>query len=377
MTVLRGNIFLDSVGALRPGQVEWNSVGQIVSIEETPQREYYHNILPGFIDEHVHGIAGDDVMDRDPERFQRIGARLAAHGVTSYLATTLTAAFPHIRRVVEEAATSAPPAKSGARLLGMHLEGPFIDRLAKGAQPLEEVAEANLEAVQTLIGDNHDGWIRLITWAPNLPHSQPAIVWLTTHGVRVNLGHSLATYEEGRAGVASGATGLTHFFNAMSPLRHREPGLVGLGLLDKRLWCELIADGIHVRPEVIRYVMETMGERVVLITDAMAAADMGPGTFALGGYPVTVSDGAARLADGTLAGSVLTMDHALRNLMQWGVPLGSIVRGLSTNPATRLGLSNCGRLVVGARADIVVMDAAFQVMRTYRNGEPVYSALAP
>lgn len=369
---IRGNIFLESVGALMPGQIEWNRLGQIVAIEAMPELECEFNIFPGFIDEHVHGIAGDDVMDHDPIRFQRMGSKLAEHGVTSYVATTLTAPIRDVRRVIEESRSVASSVDQGARLLGIHLEGPFIDRRAKGAQPLDEIRDADLEVITSLVGDNPGGWIRLMTWAPNLAHTSDAIAWLTRHGVRVNLGHSLATYEEGRSGVEAGATGLTHFFNAMSPLRHREPGLVGLGLTDDRLWCELIADGIHVRPEVIHYVMHTIGERVVLITDAMSAADMGVGTFALGGQAVTVADGAARLCDGTLAGSVLTMDQALRNLLNWGVPLSSIVRGLSTNPATRLGLNNYGRLVVGARADMVVTDREFRVTGTFRDGNQIY-----
>ncbi len=372
VTILRGNIFLDSIGALISGQIAWDSLGQIVAIEPLPQQSFEQIILPGFIEEHVHGIAGDDVMNQGPERFSRIAKQLAAHGVTSYLATTLTAPFPHLTRVIQETRTAAPLTRVGARLVGVHLEGPFIDRRAKGAQPLEEVAESNLGNLALLIGENHDGWVQLMTWAPNLAHTRKAIAWLTQRGVRVNLGHSLATYEEGRLAVDAGATGLTHFFNAMSPFQHREPGLVGLGFMDHRLWCELIVDGTHVRPEVVHYVMSVMGERVILVTDGMAATDMDEGVYTLGGHAVTATQGAARLADGTLAGSILTMDQALRNLVRWGVPLASIVRSLATNPARRLGLTDCGSLFVGARADVVVMDSGFHVIKTYRHGRLVY-----
>lgn len=372
MARLKGNIFLEEVGDVVPGQIEWDESGHITALDPAPSQECDRYIFPGFIDEHVHGIAGDDFMDADPGRWVRIDSELARHGVTSYLATTLTAPFSHIRRVVEESRVPRIGPKRGTGLVGIHLEGPFIDRAAIGAQPLEEVAEASAEHLASLVGNNPDGWIRLMTWAPNLPQSEEGIPWLTRRGIRVNLGHSLATYDAGRTAVDQGASGLTHFFNAMSPLHHREPGLVGLGLMDERVWCELIADGIHVRPEVVRYVMQNLGHRVLLVTDAMAATDMSPGSYTLGGFPVTVADGAARLGDGTLAGSVLTMDQALRNLMAWGVPLATVVRGLSTNPATRLGLSDRGRLRIGAYADIVVMDSTFSVLSTYRDGQPIY-----
>lgn len=372
MPKLKGNIFIEDVGDVVPAEIEWDESGQITAIDPAPAKECTQYIFPGFIDEHVHGIAGDDFMDEAPERWARIGSNLARHGVTSYLATTLTAPFAHIRRVVEESRMKSSELRSGASLIGIHLEGPFIDRAAIGAQPLAEVAEASLENLAHLVGENSDGWIRLMTWAPNLPQSQEAIAWMTRRGIRVNLGHSLATYDAGRAAVEQGASGLTHFFNAMSPFQHREPGLVGLGLMDDRVWCELIADGIHVRPDVVRYVMQHLGHRVLLVTDAMAATDMRPGSFTLGGFPVMVINGAARLSDGTLAGSVLTMDQALRNLIGWGIPLASVVRGLSTNPATRLGLNNRGMLRVGAWADIVVMDSAFSVLTTYREGQPIY-----
>lgn len=372
MARLKGNIFIEEVGGVVPGQIEWDESGYITALDPASSLECERYIFPGFIDEHVHGIGGDDFMDADPGRWMRMDSELARHGVTSYLATTLTAPFSHIRRVIEESRASRSEHNGPTGLLGIHLEGPFIDRAAIGAQPLEEVAEASLESLVSLVGENSDGWIRLLTWAPNLPESDQAISWLTKRGIQVNLGHSLATYEAGRAAVDQGANGLTHFFNAMSPLQHREPGLVGLGLMDERVWCELIADGIHVRPEVVRYVMQTLGHRVLLVTDAMAATDMSPGSYTLGGFPVTVADGAARLADGTLAGSVLTMDQSLRNLMAWGMPLASVVRGMSTNAAARLGLDDRGRLRIGSYADIVVMDSTFSVLSTYRQGHPIY-----
>jgi N-acetylglucosamine-6-phosphate deacetylase len=192
--------------------------------------------------------------------------------------------------------------------------------------------------------------------------------------VAVNIGHSAATWDIGREALAAGATGLTHFFNAMTPLKHREPGLVGLGLMSAQLWCELITDGIHVRPEVVRYVFQTMGNRVLLITDAMAAAAMPDGDYRLGGWPVRVSSGSARLTDGTLAGSVLTLDQALRNLLRWEVPLSAIVAAISQNPATRLGLLDRGRLAPGLRADMVLLDNDWQVQATLRDGVAIYDA---
>ncbi|MHB1956777.1 MAG: N-acetylglucosamine-6-phosphate deacetylase [Sulfobacillus sp.] len=374
MSSLRGRIFLDSEQALVPGVVHWDGKGQIERIEHDPQAQTGPVILPGFIDEHIHGIGGLDTMDREPGRFDAMSRAVARHGVTGFLATTLTAPLEDLRRIIEDSRSIALGPLSGARLWGLHLEGPFIDPIFKGAQPANAIAAPLVASAQYLMGDNRDQWVRLITMAPNMPGAGLVIEWMRQHGVAVNLGHSSATFDEGKEGVLAGADGLTHFFNAMSPLNHREPGLVGLGLTEPRLWCELIADGIHIRPEILAYVFHTMAERVLLITDAMAAADMPDGDYQLGGSPVTVSHGAARLNDGTLAGSVLTLDQALRNLLRWGIPLQSIVSALSGNPARRLGLFDRGAIASGMRADLVVLDNAYNVEATYCEGRPIFDA---
>ncbi|PSR34671.1 MAG: N-acetylglucosamine-6-phosphate deacetylase [Sulfobacillus benefaciens] len=375
MPSLKGRIFLRPENDLVPAEITWEDGGRIERIEPKLAGKTGPVVLPGFIDEHIHGIAGMDVMDEDLGRFAKISAALAHHGVTGFVATTITAPIdPDLRRVIEQSQMAAQDGLPGASLLGIHLEGPFIDPTFKGAQPESAIIAPSIERARELIGDNRDGWVRLITMAPNMPGAIDVMPWMISHRVAVNLGHSAATWDIGRAGLVAGATGLTHFFNAMSPLKHREPGLVGLGLMNSQLWCELITDGIHVRPEVVRYVFQTMGHRVLLITDAMAAAAMPDGDYRLGGFPVRVLAGAARLADGTLAGSVLTLDQALRNLLHWGVPLSAIVAAISENPATRLGLANRGRLAPAMQADMVLLDDDWQVHATLRDGVAIYDA---
>ncbi|MCL5972572.1 MAG: N-acetylglucosamine-6-phosphate deacetylase [Firmicutes bacterium] len=375
MPSLRGRMFLHPENGLVPAEITWGDGGRIERIEPTLAANAGPVVLPGFIDEHVHGIGGMDVMDEDPGRFANMSQALAHHGVTGFVATTITAPIdPDLKRVIDQSRTTTRDGMPGASLLGIHLEGPFIDPTFKGAQPESSIIAPTVERARELIGDNSDGWVRLITMAPNMPGAIDVVRWMVSHRVAVNIGHSAATWDIGREALAAGATGLTHFFNAMTPLKHREPGLVGLGLMSAQLWCELITDGIHVRPEVVRYVFQTMGNRVLLITDAMAAAAMPDGDYRLGGWPVRVSSGSARLTDGTLAGSVLTLDQALRNLLRWEVPLSAIVAAISQNPATRLGLLDRGRLAPGLRADMVLLDNDWQVQATLRDGVAIYDA---
>ncbi len=375
MPSLRGRLFLHPENHLVPAEITWDDGGRIERIEPMLSANTGPVVLPGFIDEHIHGISGMDVMDEDSNRFVNMSQALARHGVTGFVAATVTAPIdPDLKRVIKQSRAAAQDGMPGASLLGIHLEGPFIDPTCKGAQPESSIIAPTIERARELIGDNSDGWVRLITMAPNIPGALDVVRWMVSRRVAVNLGHSGATWDIGREALEAGATGLTHFFNAMSPLKHREPGLAGLGLMSSQVWCELITDGIHVRPEVVRYVFQTMGKRVLLITDAMAAAAMPDGDYRLGGRPVRVFGGSARLADGTLAGSVLTLDHALRNLLQWEVPLPAIVAAISQNPAARLGLPDRGRLAPAMRADMVLMDSDWQIQATLRAGVAIYDA---
>ncbi len=323
-------------------------------------------LLPGFIDTHVHGGGGRDTMEGG-DAIATIARRHARHGTTALLATTMTAPVAEIEAALKALGpVCRRRAPQGARVLGVHLEGPYISPGRLGAQPAHAVP-ATLAELQRL---NEFAPIKVLTLAPEVPGHLALIGPLRDAGIRVQIGHSNGSYDDGVAALAAGAAGFTHLFNAMSGLHHREPGMVGAALAHGQ-HAELIPDLLHVHPGAIRAALRCI-PGLFCVTDSTAAAGMPDGEYRLGEHRVQKCLGGVRLADGTLAGSALTMDQALRNLVQrLGLPLTDAVRRVSTAAADYLGLPERGRLAAGAVADVVVMDAALQVQRVFVEGEEI------
>ncbi|MFG0216533.1 N-acetylglucosamine-6-phosphate deacetylase [Brevibacillus porteri] len=331
-------------------------------------------ICPGFVDMHMHGIDGYDTMDGTPESLQAISTALARHGVTSFLATTMTAPYDQLEQVLVNIAQNSREGLPGARAIGIHLEGPWINPRYKGAQKEENIAIPKLDAVQKLYGLS-EGLIKVVTIAPEQPEALEAIAWLKERDVIVSAGHTGATFAQATEAVDAGVRHFTHCFNAMTGLHHREPGVVGAAMYHEQLSTELIADGIHVHPAVMKilYRVKT-AERLALVSDSMRAAAMGEGTYDLGGQEVHVHDNQAKLADGTLAGSILTLNRAVGNMVTLsGVALPEAVEMASHTPASILGMGEKkGRLAAGYDADITVLNEQFDVTMTFVGGKEVY-----
>jgi N-acetylglucosamine-6-phosphate deacetylase len=316
-------------------------------------------LAPGFIDVHVHGGGGGDTMDGAAGVRAMATAHLR-HGTTAMLASTLTAPWPEVvaaLRGVAEVVAEGPVA-GRADLLGAHLEGPFLSARRLGAQPPFALAPTPERVDEALAL----GVIRSVTLAPELPGAMDAVARFARAGVVVGVGHTIAdadtvaaAFEAARAADAGCAVVGTHLYNAMGGLGGREPGVVGAVLGDRAAYAELIVDGHHVAPAAVRTAFAAKPGRLVLVTDAIRAAGSGDGATTLGGRPVQVTGGAARLADGTLAGSVLTMEVAVRTAVAMGVPTVEALRAATSNPAELLGLTDRGRLAVGAVADLVVL----------------------
>lgn len=331
-------------------------------------------ICPGFVDMHMHGIDGYDTMDGTPESLQAISTALARHGVTSFLATTMTAPYAQLEQVLVNIAQNSKEGLLGAQAIGIHLEGPWINPRYKGAQKEENIAIPKLDAVQKLYGLS-EGLIKVVTIAPEQPEALEAIAWLKERDVIVSAGHTGATFAQATEAVDAGVRHFTHCFNAMTGLHHREPGVVGAAMYHEQLSTELIADGIHVHPAVMKilYRVKT-AEKLALVSDSMRAAAMGEGTYDLGGQEVHVHDNQAKLADGTLAGSILTLNRAVGNMVTLsGVSLPDAVEMASLTPASILGFGERkGRLAAGYDADITVLNTQFDVTMTFVAGKEVY-----
>ncbi|HXZ08523.1 MAG TPA: N-acetylglucosamine-6-phosphate deacetylase [Paraburkholderia sp.] len=322
-------------------------------------------ILPGFIDLHVHGGGGSDVMESG-DAIETITRTHARYGTTSLLATTMTAPRDELMSVVAglgDVARIRTP--GGARVLGVHLEGPYINPGKLGAQPDAAVSAVLDEVLKYL----SIAPIRVVTLAPEISGHMDIISEMAARGVRVQLGHSLGTYDDAVAALKHGACGFTHLFNAMSPLHHRNPGLVGAALAHAE-FAEIIPDLLHVHPGAIRAAMRAI-PHLYVVTDSTSATGMPDGEYRLGSQHVTKCLGGVRLADGTLAGSTLTMDQALRNLVSLGLPMADVSNRLSRYAADYLGIEDRGRIARGTWADVVVFDRELALTATYVEGESI------
>jgi N-acetylglucosamine-6-phosphate deacetylase len=320
-------------------------------------------LAPAFFDVHIHGAAGHDVMEATPEALSAIGRFLAAHGTGSYLATTVTAPIDATFRSVDGLArlidhpecveAANPNGNPCAQPIGIHLEGPFLSQAKRGVQPAEHLLAPDASLFDRFQDAAH-GHIRLMTLAPELPGAVELVRHATGRGVRVSLGHSDATAAETRAAIAAGAVSATHTFNSMRALDHHESGILGVVLTEDSLFAELICDGVHSKPEMAKLWWRAKGsERGILVTDAMSAAGMPDGEYRLGEFTVQVANGRA-MAGGVLAGSVLTLDRALANFVEFtAAPVEQALRLVTVNPAamTRLG-DRVGTVVVGGPANL-------------------------
>lgn len=335
-------------------------------------------LAPGFFDIHIHGGAGLDLMRASASDLPRLGKFLASHGVTGYFPTTVAApldatctALGRLADAIESAERTMAGTGDGAqaRPLGIHLEGPFLSHKRRGVHPPENLLEPTLEIFDKL-WQAARGKVRMMTIAPEIPGAMEVIPEAARRGVCVSIGHSDAEMPIARDAVAAGARHATHTFNAMRPLDHRDPGVIGEVLSDDRITADLIADGIHVAPPVVKLFLQAKGpERAVLITDAISATGMPDGRYQLGPIQVDVKDGKCT-ANGSLAGSVLTMDRAVRNVTQFSHwSLRDAVRAASLNPARAVGMAeNIGVLGAGSRADFTVLGPNSEVIRTIVGG---------
>ena len=358
--------------------------GRIVEIASSSEREIPKDLrildfancilVPGFVDMHIHGGAGHDVMESDLTALPAVEQLLYRHGVTTYFPTTITApiqatldALGRLADAIEAAAKNHR--KDRARPAGIHLEGPFISHVRPGVHPTGDLLPPSLEIFGRLWNASH-GHIKVITIAPELDGASTLIAEAARRGICVSLGHSDANLEQARSGVAAGARHATHTFNAMRPLGHRDPGILGLALADDRLSAEIIADGVHVDPLMVRLFLRAKGgDSAVLVTDATAATGMPNGQYRLGSLVVEVKDGKC-LSHGKLAGSVLTLDQAVRNIVRFAnYDLQGAVRLATLNPARTTGLAGgVGTLAVGGAADLVVLSPQGDVVQTVIQG---------
>jgi N-acetylglucosamine-6-phosphate deacetylase len=321
-------------------------------------------VVPGYVDVHSHGGGGASFVTEDPEAARQVLAAHRRRGVTTMVASLVTGPTPDLMRQV---ATLAGLVESGD-LAGIHLEGPWLALKYKGAHPPELLTDPEPAGVAALLAAGR-GTVKMVTIAPERVGALESIRMMTSQGVVAAIGHTDADYDTCRAAIEAGARGATHLFNAMAPLRHRDPGPVLALWEDPRVHLELIMDGVHVRPELVAFVMATEPGRAVLVTDAMAAAGASDGDYVLGELPVEVRDGVARIAGtDTIAGSTLTLDRAVRNCVAAGVPLAQAVRAATATPADYLGLGDVGRLAAGRRADLVVLDDDLAVTRVMHRG---------
>jgi N-acetylglucosamine-6-phosphate deacetylase len=347
-------------GRLLPGDVSVDD-GTIVAVGLEPGGGGI--AAPGFVDLQVNGFAGVDFLGADAEGFSAAGEALLETGVTAYLPTLITSAEEDMVRALQAIPNGN---HGGPRILGAHLEGPFLSAARLGTHSLAARRDPDEALLERLLDA---GPVQLVTLAPELPGALDLVDLLHARGITVSLGHSNATADEAKAAFDRGVRTVTHVFNAMRPLAHRDPGIVGAALIRPDVVVQAIVDGVHLDPDIVRILWRLAGGRIALVTDAIAGAGLGDGTYALGETEIVVADDVVRREDGVLAGSALTMPQAVRNLVEVGVALEDALAAASTVPARVLGRTDLGRIVPGGPADIVVLDDALEVVQTIVGGE--------
>lgn len=356
-------------------------VGSMDDFKPTSDKEILkmdtsYSLIPGMIDLHIHGANGADVMDGSNEALHTMATALPKEGTTSFLATTMTTAKHDIENALKNIAAYVPNQQPGsAEIVGAHLEGPFLSPKRAGAQHPDNIIEPNVDLFkswQELSGNN----IKLVTLAPERNGGLELTSHLKQTGVVASIGHSDAVYDEVEEAIKAGVTHATHLFNGMRGLHHREPGVAGAVLLHDEVTCEMIVDGIHIAPKMVKFAYKNKGsEGVVLVTDAMRAKCLGAGVYDLGGQEVTVNEDRAVLKDGTLAGSILKLNHAVKNMMEFtDCTLQEITQMTAFNPAKEINLyDRKGSIKPGKDADLVIVNKDLEVITTICRGEIAYS----
>jgi N-acetylglucosamine-6-phosphate deacetylase len=372
---LRGARLIDATGDHPGGDISIDH-GRILTVERGHEALGYQVaagdaiVTPGFIDVHTHGGGGFNLHTIAPDEVLAYTRWAPTTGVTAFLIGVVGVPDGLPLAQLGAAATAIERGTLGAEPVGIHLEGPYISRDRRGAHALSWLRTPDRAAIERILAVAQ-GYLRLITLAPELPGAASVMRQLIAGGVVVSIGHTDATYEQAREAIQLGATHATHCFNAMRPFQHRDPGPLGAVAEAPQVRGELIADGVHVHPAAMRVLLRVLGpERTIIVTDALAAAGRGGAALDFAGQPTRIIDGAARLADGTLAGSVLTMDRALRNVRELGVvTLCDAVRMLTLNPARAAGVADRkGLLRAGYDADLLIFDASLTLQATLCRG---------
>ena len=359
--------------------VEFDGVIRAIGADSTAQEIVLPEdaiVVPGFVDQHIHGAGGSDGMDATIADYEIIAKTVAKEGTASFVITTMTQSVENITKAMEAVKEYCSAERDGARVVGIHLEGPFIAPAHKGAQPLEYVAKPDVEVFKAY-NEASGNAIKIVTLAPEMEGADELIAYLTANNIVSSIGHTGAKCADIEKAIAAGASNVTHTYNAQTALHHREIGTVGSAMLFDELNCELIADTIHVSVPAMKLLIKNKpDDKVSLITDAMRAKGIPDGVSELGGQVVYVKNGEARLADGTLAGSVLCMNRAVQNVVtKVGVPFTKAVDFATINPARMLGIDGeTGSIAIGKRADFTVINENYDVLYTISGGKVIYKA---
>ncbi|MGB9857030.1 MAG: N-acetylglucosamine-6-phosphate deacetylase [Dictyoglomaceae bacterium] len=357
---------------------------KIIYVGESKNQENFQRIIdfkncyisPGFIDIHIHGAYGKDIIDGEESAIDTISRFIASKGTTSFLPTVLTAPLSDMEKAIDTVGKFMEKQEKeikGAKVLGINLEGPFLNKKYKGAQREDSIISPNIEILKRLLTKN----VKLITLAPEVEGNFEIIKYLNEKGVKISAGHTDAVSEDLEKAISLGLCHITHLFNGMRPLHHREPGIVGVALTNDKLSVEIIADGIHLSPYILKLVGRIKPkEKIILITDAMMATGLSDGEYKLAGQRVIVKDGKATLSDGTIAGSTLTLNTAVKNMVEkGGFKLEDAVFIASYSPSLLLEIENKkGSLEIGKDADITIFDDNFQVKMTMVEGRVVFES---
>ncbi|MCQ6563904.1 N-acetylglucosamine-6-phosphate deacetylase [Paenibacillus mendelii] len=379
------NKIIQHVNVLLPHQIlpsaaVWVTDGKIERIatqEAPPFYEGYERIdgngmwlIPGMIDVHIHGANGYDMMDGTEASIQEVSQTCAGTGCTSFLATSVSSTMDDLLNMIRSV-KSVIGREQGAKIAGIHLEGPYLNPKRKGMQNEKYLRHPDLDEMK-LIFQEAGSLIKMVTIAPELPGGLELISYLKDQGVVIAVAHSDASYEEAKEAFGAGASHVTHCFNGMRPIHHRDPGLIVAAFEEPHVSLQAIVDQVHLHPAIIRLMHRIKGpEGMVLITDALQAMGLGDGEYLFGGHHVTVSEGIARLADGTLASSTVTMNEALRLTVENGISFTDAVQMASTSPARILGLTNKGKIEIGYDADFVLLNEKYEVQWTMIEGQLV------